>query len=460
MTSLAGTLARPLTARQRAGIQRDVRTWLDWQRDFQRWQAPSIVIDATPFVSLYCKGRVVGCYGSDDPHPRHRLARAFLQALTDTRFTSTSNRDRDSLVAEVSYLKKVEWVSRDRVADEFEAGTHGVGVVHEGGHPVFLLPAVARDNALDAHGMLRSLELKARVTGPDSAYFLFETESVVVTRDGVGSTASDDASKWLASLVDRTGRVRFAADPVTGKSTTRGTLLHARSAVVVEALATDAAHGDEVIRARRWLAREIRKALTGKTVPDWPDHPAKVAGTLALACRSGVDVRAALRCFAAGAASVPWHAAQVVSVLGLEAPEELWRVCQDDLSKRPWAPWTALAAAARGELATLRRCTEALIDSVRERGPYEGAVTLNTAPELALTALTVEALRVCPRSTASSRAMARALRFLERWQWRRDNRPAAYMPGACEGAYPCAPTSRILRCDVTAHAVLARVATQ
>jgi len=57
--------------------------------------------DATPFVSTYARGRLVGCFGSDEGAPNERIARAFLRAIADARQQALSSSERAEVVAQV-----------------------------------------------------------------------------------------------------------------------------------------------------------------------------------------------------------------------------------------------------------------------------------------------------------------------------------------------------------------------
>jgi len=198
-----------------------------------------------------------------------------------------------------------------------------------------------------------------------------------------------------------------------------------------------------------------RSALRGETVEAWPDDPARVAGTLALVHRAGIDVRRELCAYAekVDLRAHPWQAAQVVCALGLAAPEASWRACVDSLAERPWAPWTCLAAQARMDAEIMARCERPLVESLRTKPPHIGGMGMSDAPETALTAITIEALaRV--RSRAAEEAVNRGQAFLRRWQFDPEV-PAALEPALARGAFPASPIASVLRCDVSGHALLA-----
>jgi hypothetical protein len=152
----------------------------------------------------------------------------------------------------------------------------------------------------------------------------------------------------------------------------------------------------------------------------------------------------------ANVAAVSWHAAQVVAALGADAPREIWDICVRDLDQQPWAPWTAIAARARGDRATLARATRTLASSIPHRGPHAGGAAVGAVPEVALTALVAEALSGSPHAAALRAARG----FLRRAQIHATRR-GALDPSLSHGAFPLSPVADGLRCDVTAHALLA-----
>jgi AMMECR1 domain-containing protein len=457
----AGSLDRPLRATGRRAVCADVRALLLWQRDFAVWTPPRNRVDAVPFVALYARGKLLGCFGSSEGTPADRLTRAFLRAMNDTRFGGVGEGDRDVLAAEVSYVQGTKAIDPTALEAVFEPGTHGLGVLSERGGPVVLLPGVARDHGYKARAMLDALVKKAGVTDPSSArFFSFETETVVARggeeREPAPSSGAA-AAAWLAHLVQDDGSVLFARDARTGKALVTGEMHHARSAVALQALAADGGYAVKVKRARRRLARDAATALAGGSIVAWPSDPAKVAGTLAHLVRAGIDVRGALLAMASRSEveAVPWHAGQVAAALGKEAPDSLWRACVRDVGLRPWAPWTLLAATQRDDLGVVDRVTPALIASIRSAPPHRGGAGVTEVPEVALTALTVEALRGVRATREVKVAIARGKEFLERWQVKEACVPAPYDPDASVGAFVGSPISNALRGDVTGHAYLA-----
>jgi hypothetical protein len=196
-------------------------------------------------------------------------------------------------------------------------------------------------------------------------------------------------------------------------------------------------------RARRRLERDVESALGGRPPPAWPEDDDRVAGTLALVALAGVDLRDALR---RARPTSAWHTAQVALALGDRA---LVRKCAADLDATPWAPWTLLAARATGETKTARRIAGTLVQTIRADRPHRGGVAAaGPVPEIALTAIAVEALA----GEREAAAIARARAFLLRWQ----SVPCGPVdPSVAAGAFPLSPIDDRLRCDVTAHALLA-----
>jgi AMMECR1 domain-containing protein len=458
VAAVKGSLPRPLPAATRQAIASDVRSWLRWQDNLTTWRKQQSAVNAIPFVALYANGQLRGCMGSGEGAEDESLARAFLAALGDTRFGGVRRADRPCLVAEVSFMCRPRMIPDAEVVSELEVGTHGVGLAREDGLPVFLLPGVARDGGLDAQGMLEALRRKA---GPATgSLFLFETETIVVRPreiPGKSRSARGAAAEWLSSLITGDGALTFSVDARTGTSTPIGRMQHGRAATVIQALAEHGGYATLVARARAKLRRDIERALQGKAVPGWPSHPAEVAGTLALASRAGVGAEACLAYATAqqaAIAQVPWHAAQVVTALGARAPRALWDACVRDLERQPWAPWTVLAHHARGDAAGTAAPIQGLVAAIRLAGPHRGAVIAARQPEVAITALTVEALSCYRRARGAGDAIRRAHGFLLAQQLNAPQIPAPFVAAAA-GAFLATPTSSLLRGDVTAHALMA-----
>ncbi len=244
---------------------------LGWQLTLDRWPRVRGVPQATPFVSLYARGRLRGCFGSVEGDAGERLRRAFLSALSDTRFGGVQADERGGLVAEVSYLVAPRRVRLADVRRRFELGVHGMAALSPSRGAVLLLPAVARDERADLDGMLRVLAAKAGLESLEHAgLFLFSTESVVV-RGGPrvrAATATDAAARWLASRVEAGGAVQFAVDARAGTTYPNGVFAHGRAAILVQALRAHGGHGAAASRAARWVEeqnphRAVRSSRAG-----------------------------------------------------------------------------------------------------------------------------------------------------------------------------------------------------
>jgi AMMECR1 domain-containing protein len=460
------TLRAALTGRQRSAVRGYVRGLLRWNATLDAWPRTVSVPDATPFVALYVRGSLRGCYGADEGPPAERLARAFVLAAGDARFGGARREERADAAAQVVYLRSARRVEAKDVERELEVGREGVALVDAQSRAIVLLPSVARDGRLDVDGFIRTMAEKAKLPRAQwggAGVFLFRTDEVPVRRDEVrprrGSRHSlDAAAAHLASLVDGRGDVTFAIDPRNGKRAARGEMHHGRVAVALRALGEHGGHARVTARARDLLAREVRAALGGGRVTGWPDRPDIVAGTLALVAMGGVDVRRELRAWTAAHPEVarsPWHAAQTVAALGRDAPASLWEACARDLDVHPWSPWTAIAARARGDEGVLARCVPALVDSIRRESPHVGGCGVRAVPETALTAVTVEALAPVDSTAAARAAVRRGRAFLGAWQIP-DEVPASLVPEAA-GAFPASPVVESLRVDVTGHAMLALI---
>jgi hypothetical protein len=391
------------------------------------------------------------------------VTRAFLMALHDRRFGGVDPADREGLVAQVSYVRRPELVNPETAPEQLELGTHGVALIAASGACSLLLPHVARDGAMGARAMLSALVRKmglAEDAWMNGALYAFDTEDVVVRaaaarpRSGVGAGA---AAAWLASLVGDDGAVTFAVDPRTQRAVPVGEMQHGRAAVVVQALAASGRRYSAAAgRARRRLEADVRAGLAGEAVAGWPSDPDVVLATVAFAVRAGVPLARELRTLAethSGSRSA-WHAAQVVSALGPLAPEALFAICVDDLSRHPFAPWTLLAAQARGDDTVALQAARGLANFLRREPPHLGGASITPVPETALTAVAVEGL-AGHRAAWARAAVARGRAFLARRQLVGPRIYAALQPAACHGAYAASPIADLLRCDITAHALLA-----
>ncbi len=370
------TLGRALGARERAELAKGLGQLLAWQRTlrvFPRLRAP----DATPYVSLYASGALRGCYGSHEGAPGERLARAFLRALTDTRYGGISSENRHDLAADVAYIARARPCRADEAIARIEPGAHGIALAAPEGTTV-LLPSVARERGYDAAGFVDLLWKKTgRAPQREGLVWILDVEEVS-SRRASASDARAAARRHLESLVDRDGRVAFEIDPGTGEARHAGVMRHGRIAVAVEALA---ALGSPKARgARAWLAAEIARGVA-RGVDGWPDRPDAILGTLALAARAGVE--APLEELAdridVGACS-SWHAAQAASVLGARTPERLWQLCVSSLEQRPFSPFTLMAARARADGAVIERCARAIIDSIAHPAPFSGGARVTAVP--------------------------------------------------------------------------------
>jgi hypothetical protein len=152
----------------------------------------------------------------------------------------------------------------------------------------------------------------------------------------------------------------------------------------------------------------------------------------------------------------PWFAGQVATAFGHDTPAVLRDTCERALADRAWAPWTVLAAPALSLSGDrLGGAVEALVASVRDDGPHRGGVAPSGVPEIALTALTLEALRGVRPTPSVRSAIRRAEAFVAAWQIDSDQAPAAFDAKGSHGAFMGTPISCSLRADVTGHALLA-----
>jgi AMMECR1 domain-containing protein len=461
---LCAALARPLTGSQRSATEAYVRKLLDWQRTFGRWPAPVSAPDATPFVTLYAGGVLRGCFGSHEGKPGERLARAFVRALEDSRYGQVRAEERADLVAVVSYVTGVRTLDADRAHEQVEVGREGLGVTRDGHPPIVLLPSVARDQRAGPRQLMTILAKKCGVSDWRGAkLFAVTTDEVVVrspTPRGAGRsriralTPRDQAAAWLARLVGDDGAVAFAVEARRRQLLPTGAMHHGRAASVVRALEQHGGYPTVARRATDWLAVAISDALGGKPVVGWPTDPAMVAGTLALAHMAGVPVGRALHEVAESEAvrQSAWHAAQVATALGREAPDSLWRACVAHLASTPWSPWTLLAARARGDAAVVEATAGRVVASLREGAPHEGGCGVAEVPETAVTALAVEALDGLSGGDVR-RATERGRSFLRARQLLSGAIPGELDPEITNGSFAASPVVvDLLRCDVAGHA--------
>src|SRR5262249_9144214 len=131
--------------------------------------------------------------------------------------------------------------------------------------------------------------------------------------------------------------------------------------------------------------------------------------------------------------------------------------CVADLDRRPWAPWTAIAAAARGDRAVRSQAARTLAGALRRTAPHRGGADGTPIPEVALTAVSVEALARHPAPWARAAAL-RGRAFVGSMQLAGTRLYAALDPGLALGAFPASPVADLLRGDVTGHALLALLA--
>jgi len=444
-----GALGRALSVRERGVLGRSLSAMLRWQRDLGRWPPLAAAPNATPFVSLYARGVLKGCMGSQEGAPAERVARAFLLALGDLRMGGLAPADRDELSIELAYVTEARKIALGHARTLIAPGEDGLALVRAGAPSVLLLPEVAREERLDADGLVDALARKADVPGAAlegaGDVWAFKTESVAAhgAESSGPPSGVDAAAAWLAARVGRDGAVSFSVDARARDIQMSGPMHLGRAAVVVRALEAHGGYAHTVSRARRWLAQKLLRA--GGTTPE-------ALGELALGALAGALPSRTLveRLRGADVAAVPWHAAQVVAALGMDAPSEIWDACVRDLDARPWAPWTAIAARARGDRAALARVTRALAASIHLRGPHAGGAAVAAVPEVALTAIAAEALA----GSRHGAALRAARGFLQRAQIDATRR-AVLDPSLGHGAFPLSPVADSLRCDVTAHAVLA-----
>jgi hypothetical protein len=457
-----GPLAEPLAPDACAPVRTALRGLLAWHSELSRWPALSDLPAATPIVSLYLDGGLVGCSGSGEGDPSTRLARAFVQTLGDPRFGGVLPEARARLVAQVSYPYAPRRVKPAAAAAEIEVGTHGLFLVAPNAR-ASLLPDVAREHALDAEALLDALADKsglARAEWPEDGLFTFETSRVVArlaeTQPLPGALQPvEAAARWLAARVRDDG-IEFGIDPASGAIGEKPPLLHGRVALLVRALFAQSAGRGAAVRAKRWLEGELSRGLAGDRRVALPDSLPLLARTLALASLAGVDCDDQLAELARAPElrSAPWYAAEVVAALGRRAPAELFDACVAHLEHEPFAPFTLVAARARGDEAVIRRAAAGLARCVRSRSPHRGGVGPGV-PEIARTAASLEALAPVAASAEERAAVRNARAFLETQQLAGDNYAKTPEPALVSGAFPISPIAHFLQIDVTAHALLA-----
>jgi hypothetical protein len=103
------------------------------------------------------------------------------------------------------------------------------------------------------------------------------------------------------------------------------------------------------------------------------------------------------------------------------------------------------------------RAGRGVADALRTVAPHRGGAAVTPVPEVALTALSVEALTLHPASWARS-AAARGGDFLRSLQLVGPRLYGALDPALARGALPASPVADLLRGDVTGHALLALLA--
>ena len=263
------SLRAPLSDEERGAVRQGLERLLHWQASLGAFPRLRDAPDATPFVSIYARGTLRGCMGTEEGRPGERLCRAFLRALEDVRYGTISPAERRDLTAQVSYPIDPEEVDAARAAAVLEPGTHGVACVREGAMPVNLLPQVARDNGLEPQRFLEVLGQKAGLGGArfqGSHLFRFRTEDVAARQHRAAGAFGDpieEARDWLARLVAPDGRIEFAIDPRSRERVRSGIMRHGRVAVALRALVgLEAARSRD--QARRAVARTRDRASSAR----------------------------------------------------------------------------------------------------------------------------------------------------------------------------------------------------
>ena len=502
-------LPRDLSARERADLRAGLRGLLRFHRTLARWpalRAPR----ATPIVAIYAGGVLRGCaLHRGDEAGADRLARAFLAA--------TSGVAAGALAAQVFYPRSVRWLADPA---DLDVGREGIALVRRGVAPVLLMPQVARDHGVHAHGMLELLLAKAGLDAlPAGARLVAWTVETVVARDGddvettsahaaerSGATAADYAAAWLVRMVDARGKVAFAIDPRTRVLQPTGPLWHARSAIAIEALAAYAAAPLEISpAAHARVASAIRDADASTSARRARSNRDEASSTrargaalvlrreaAAAASRGrrwlGGDVARALR-----GLRVPGWPDDRASVIGTLALACLAGVPVHDRLRElvrgarasAW-PWHAGQVALALGRDTPRALWQSCIDDLAQRpfAPYFALAAKTHGDEpayrraaaavasfirrrvphvggAAATALPEAGLTaVAAHALAGSRHRAEhaaALAFLHARQLLPDRIPAALDPTLALGGFSATPVDDTLRADIAGHALLALI---
>lgn len=360
----------------------------------------------------------------------------------------------DRIAAFVMELECYFWTGRD-APKEASNDAAALGVLDSPSQRAVIQSVMESEicPGLDAIGLggSRMWERRRRATVAASS----QPAPLVLTKPvGSEELAVRRGAEWLARAVGGDGSLRLTLDLNDGVRQWRGDFYHGRAAVVLMALERVGYHAETAQRLRAFLQAELDALARGRTPDAWPEAPRAVAGTLALLELSGIHhglLEPSVDDFDATAESA-WHAAQVVCALGARAPDDLWEVCRSTLRGMPWASWTALAARARDDQATLARAVRNLQSALSPLGT-EGECPAPGLP-LALVAAAAEAL--LPESSGEAQErVAACRRYLLRWQIGYETADAVRDRGL--GAFPLLPNDTILRADVTAHALLALV---
>ena len=463
-------LRTPLSDKEKRDVFAYVKKLIAWQSELRDWPGTLATRDAIAFVTLYRDGKLVGCQGHHAGPNEQRLGRAFLAAASDTRFATTARTGDGKLAATISFPIAFTPILGADFTATFELGKHGLLLERDGRSLSVLLPHVASDNQFDAQKMLEALLRKANLTSlaESDVISLFETSDVYVHAQELRKRPHEpveSALDWLADRVDENGAIEFGVDPMTSEVRKFGPFNLGRAAIALQALQHHPRAKKKVKLAERWLHGEMLRGLCGERIDDWPHDLSQIAGTLALGILAGLPLKTELLRFLEAHKKnewVAWHAAQAVYALNKEAPEFLWAACEKDLEKNPWAPWTLMAASTRKNTKLATKIADTLAMSIRYKAPYLGGGMTTPTPELALTALVVEALATLPKKEKRHvDAISRARDFLLSHQFYGTKHiPARFDLRAANGAFPIAPNIHWLRTDITAHAALAILATR